>query len=58
MTREELWDLQYRKRPYLRHATEEELHVRLFDIINNLRTLTIENKIGLWFLPNLVVSIG
>jgi hypothetical protein len=47
ITRQDLWDLQYRKRPYLRHATEEQLRVRVFEIINNLRTLTIENQIGL-----------
>jgi len=47
VTREELWDLRYRKRANLRHATEEQLRDRLFDIINNLRTLTLHNKIGL-----------
>ena len=44
MTREELWDLQYRERPYLRHATEEQLHVRLFDIINNRRNSTYRKQ--------------
>jgi len=47
MTRQELWDMQYRKRPYLRHATEEQLRDRIFEIINNQRTLTERNKIGL-----------
>ena len=47
ITRQESWDIEYRKWPYLRHATDEQLRVRLFEIINNQRTLTEENKIGL-----------
>ena len=47
ITRQESCDIEYRKWPYLRHATDEQLRVRLFEIINNQRTLTEENKIGL-----------
>lgn len=47
MKRNELWELEYRERRYLRYATDEQLRERLFELINNIRILTGENKIGL-----------
>lgn len=47
MKRYELWELEYRNRRYLRYANDEQLRERSFEIINNMRILTNENKIGL-----------
>jgi hypothetical protein len=44
---EDFCSLQYGIRPYLRHASDEELRVRRDDILRNIITLTREGKVGL-----------
>ncbi|MEO9487061.1 hypothetical protein [Nisaea sp.] len=46
MENEESWRLEYRIRPYLRHAPEHSLKDRLHDIMMNILYLTAEGKIG------------
>jgi hypothetical protein len=46
MTRQEMWQFQYRSRRYLEHATSEQLAQRLRDIMCNLTLLTEEGKIS------------
>ncbi len=43
----EAWQFEYEQRRYLRFASDEQIQDRMFDIINNCRTLTPKNKIGL-----------
>lgn len=47
LRRHQLWRLQYRRRRYLEHVTDEDLAQRMRDITCNLTELTIEGKIGL-----------
>lgn len=47
LTRQELWRLQYRNRPYLRNASDDVLVQRLKDVMNNLATLNQDGKIEL-----------
>tara|TARA_E500000305_G_C4025867_1_gene241775 strand:- start:1353 stop:1652 length:300 start_codon:yes stop_codon:yes gene_type:complete len=46
MENEKSWRLEYRIRPYLRHAPEHRLKGRLHDIMMNILYLTAEGKIG------------
>src|SRR5438552_2965248 len=46
MRRYEMWEAEYARRPYLRFASIDQIQDRLFDIVNNIRTLTPDNKIG------------
>src|SRR6185437_381021 len=47
MTRQELWTLSYKTKPYLSHLSVDQLARRLQDVMANLTTLTPEGKIGM-----------
>jgi hypothetical protein len=47
VTRQEHWEMHYRMDRYLTHLTEEELATRLDEVLNNLMTLTEDQKIGI-----------
>lgn len=46
VSREEIWRQTYRVRPYLTYLSNEDLRVRLGDILRNIYTLTPEGKVG------------
>jgi len=45
VTRQEYWEMHYRMDRYLRHLTDEELGIRLDEVINNGMGLTADQKI-------------
>jgi hypothetical protein len=46
LKRHEFWRLEYRRRRYLEHTTEDDLRERMRDIICNITVLTNDGKIG------------
>lgn len=46
MARHEVWRRNYRQRPYLQDATDEELTQRLRDVIENLTALTLDGRLS------------
>lgn len=46
MKRHELWEMEYRDKPYLKHTSNKDLYTRVNDIIKNSWILTKEGKIA------------
>lgn len=46
VTRQEYWEMNYRRDPYLQHLSVDELAERMSDVMNNLMMLTEDQKIG------------
>jgi hypothetical protein len=47
VTRQEYWEMHYRMERYLRHLTDQELGTRFTEVMNNLMSLTEDQKIGI-----------
>lgn len=47
VTSQEYWEMHYRMERYLRHLTDQELGTRFTEVMNNLMTLTEDQKIGI-----------